>query len=145
MKINKLLVVILVTLLSCHRNDDSQLKKEELKNVLLDYYKALSKKDFKKISELTTANFILFEDGIVYNNAGAVKAIELMKPFTVTFTFDSLNVHMDKKDASAYYFRNADFIFDDSVHLPARFLESATFNKEDNKWKLRFLHSSSRR
>ncbi len=68
-----------------------------------------------------------------------------MKPFTVSFAIDSLNVHMDKKDASAYYFRKADFTLDDGVHMVVKFLESATFNKEGSNWKLRFLHSSERK
>jgi hypothetical protein len=145
MKINKLPVVLLITLLSCQSGDDSQARREELKNVVLEYYNALAKKDIQKANTLTTANFILFDDGIIYTNESAIKAVEQMKPFTVTFTFDSLNVHMDKKNASAYYFRTADFIFEDSVHMPAKFLESATFNKEGDKWKLRFLHASLRK
>jgi hypothetical protein len=145
MKIKILFFVLVISICSCHSDDDSLAKKEELKSILTEYYSALAKKDIKKLNAATTSSFILFEEGTVYTNESAVKAIEQMKPYTVSFSIDSLNVHMDKTNASAYYFRKADFIFDDTDHLSMRFLESATFNKEDGKWKLRFLHSSVRK
>jgi hypothetical protein len=145
MKTHQLLVVISVTLLSCRSGDDSQAKKEELKSVLSNYYNALAKKDIQKLNSLITANFIFFEEGAIYNNESAVMEVDKMKPFSVTFSFDSLNIHMEKKDASVYYFRKADFAFEDNTQLSLRFLESATFNKEGDKWKIRFLHSSLRK
>jgi ketosteroid isomerase-like protein len=145
MKIYQLLILMLVTLLSCRSGDNSQARKDELKSVLSDYYNALAKKDIQKANALTTSNFVLFDDGAIYSNERALRDIERMKPFTVTFTFDSLNIHMEKRDASAYYFRKAYFTFEDSAYAPVRFLESATFNKEGDKWKIRFLHSTIRK
>jgi ketosteroid isomerase-like protein len=144
MKIHQLLIVISVTLLSCRSGDDSQAKKEELKSVLADYYNALAKKDIQKLNSLTTANFIFFEEGVITTNESAIRDAEERMAFTASFTFDSLNIHMEKRDASVYYFRKADFTFEDSSQLSVRFLESATFNKEGDKWKIRFLHSSIR-
>jgi ketosteroid isomerase-like protein len=129
---------------SCQSDDDTPAKKEELKKILTDYFNALTNKDTIALRSLTTDNFVLFDEGAVYDNASAVKAMAKRKPFKVTFSFDSLNIHMDKKNASAYYFRKAQFTFDDTIHMPATFLESATFNKEGDKWKLRFLQSSYR-
>ena len=145
MKIKTLLLVLIVAAFSGCSDDDNLAKKEELKAVLSDYYNALAKKDIQKLNELTTANFILFDEGVIYNNESSVKAVEQLKPFTATFTFDSLNIHVDKKEVSMYYFRKADFTFADSTHLPVRFLESATFHQEGDKWKLRFIHSSIRK
>ena len=144
MKINILSLIILIALLSCHSDDGSQ-PKEELKKVLTAYYDALAKKDTQEINKLTTGNFVLFEDGLTYDNKSSIRAIQKMPPFTASFSIDSLNAHIDKGNASAYYTRDANFIFQDSVHTTIRFLESATFKKENNNWKLRFLHSSVRK
>ena len=138
-------LVIMLSLLSCRNDDNGQAKKEELKHIVLDYYNALANQDLQKANSLTTANFILFDGGLIYNNEVAIDSVKQMKPFKVTFTIDSLNVHVDKKDASAYYFRNADFIFEDGTRMPVTFLESATFNKVGDKWKLRFMHSTLRK
>jgi hypothetical protein len=145
MKIRLPHVLLAILFLSCHIGDDSNAKKEELKNIVLDYYNALSNQDLQKANDLTTSNFILFDEGYVLNNKVAIDSVKKMSQFTATFTIDSLNVHVDKKDASAYYFRNADFAFVNGQRISVRFLESATFNKEGNKWKLRFMHSTVRK
>src|SRR6185436_4406143 len=91
--------IVLVSFSSCNSDDDTA-KKEELKKVLADYYNALARKDTLTMKSLTTDNFVLFDEGILYTNESAAKFVADMKPFKVSFTFDSLNIHMDKKDAS---------------------------------------------
>ena len=144
MKKSIILSFILLSLLSCRVDDNGQAKKEELKAIVLDYFNALSKKDLAKANSLTTDNFILFDGGRIYNNQVAIDSVKQMKDFDAVFAIDSLNVHADKKDASAYYFRTAGFRFATGT-IKLRFLESATFNKIDGKWKLRFLQSNVRR
>ncbi|TMI70448.1 MAG: nuclear transport factor 2 family protein [Bacteroidetes bacterium] len=144
MKKSIILSIILLSLLSCRVDDNGQAKKEELKAIVLDYFNALSKKDLAKANSLTTDNFILFDGGHIYNNQVAIDSVKRKDAFDAVFTIDSLNVHADKKDASAYYFRTAEFRFATST-IKIKFLESATFNKIDGKWKLRFLQSNVRR
>ena len=136
---------IIALLSSCRPDDNGQAKKEELKHIIIDYYNALAKKDLKNASSFTTSNFILFDEGRIYNNKVAIDSVAKMGEFTFSTTIDSLNVHVDKKNASAYYFRKADFTFPPDVRFSVQFLESCTFNKEDDKWKLRFLQSSIRK
>jgi hypothetical protein len=131
---------LLVIFSSCDSGDDTPAKKEELKKILTDYFNALAAKDTVALNSLTTSNFVVFNQGTAYDNKATIHAMSEKKSFKVTCTFDSLNIHMEKRNASAYYFRNASFTFDDTV-VHAGFLESATFNKEDGKWKLRFLQS----
>jgi hypothetical protein len=87
----------------------------------------------------------MFDEGRIYNNETAVRSVEELGNFSVTFKFDSLNSHFDKANASAYYLREAGFTIKDSILLPMKFLESATFEKKDGKWKLRFLHTTLRK
>jgi ketosteroid isomerase-like protein len=144
MKLKFLIVLLLIGMISCKPGADNNTKKEEIKSLLSDYYASLAKKDFTKMKDLTTSDFVLFEEGAIYNNDGVVKELESMGSITVSFRFDSLNIHFDKANASAYYFREADFTVSDSMHQHGSFLESATFEKQNGKWKLRFLHSSKR-
>ncbi len=144
-KINILLAVSTSLLLSCRHDDNGQRVKDELKAIILDYYNALSVKDLQKANRLTTSNFVLWDEGRIYNNEIAIDSVSTMSPFTATFSIDSLNVHADKKNASAYYFRTAVFTFGNAAPVSIKFLESCTFNKEDDKWKLRFMQSSLRK
>lgn len=132
-------------LLSCQSATDNQAKKEDLKNLLSEYYSAMANKDLAKMKTLTTPDFVMYDDGIIYSNESAIKTIETMPPFKVSFLFDSINAHIDKVNASAYYLREANFVIEDSTYAPIKFLESSTFKKEGNSWKLRFLHSSMRK
>ena len=137
--------VCTVMLVSCNSKKTAEDKKGELKNILTEYYTSMSKKDLEKMNSLTTPDFLMFEEGQIYNNESAVKFVEQFGNFSVTFKFDSLHTHFDKANASAYYFREATFTMNDSTWAPFRFLESSTFEKKDGKWKLRFLHSSLRK
>ena len=137
--------IAILAFCSCQSGDNNQTTKEELKNLLTEYYNALSNKDLSKMNELTTSNFVLFDEGLVFDNASAVKSVEELGKFTATFKFDSLNAYVDKANTSVYYFREATFTFGDSTYPPVGFLESATFRKEGDQWKLRFLHSSQRK
>lgn len=139
-------VIATTSLISCHNDDQGQSQKDELKNIVIEYYNSLWKQDLQKANSLTTANFILFDEGLIFNNKIAIDSVSLMKPFSFTTSIDSMNVLVVKNDASAYYFRKADFHFTESnTSFSVKFLESATFHREDGKWKLRFLHSSIRK
>lgn len=145
MKSRFFLALATISLFSCQSETDSQSKKEELKTVLSDYYNAMSKKDLEKMKSLTTPDFLMYDEGVIYSNESAVKAIEGMGPFTASFKFDSINAGLDKTNASAYYLKEATFVIEDSTYPAMKFLESATFKKDGDKWKLRFLHTSMRK
>ncbi|HEY6505520.1 MAG TPA: nuclear transport factor 2 family protein [Chitinophagaceae bacterium] len=137
--------LVIASLCSCQPDPGDQAKKEELKTVLGDYYDALAKKDLPKMNSLTTANFIMYDEGVIYNNETALRSVQEMSDFTVTFKFDSIRAHIDKENASAYYLMEASFKIKDSAYAPVKFLESATFEKEKKEWKIRFLHSTLRK
>jgi hypothetical protein len=139
-----LLLLGATILLGCVGNEDTASKKEELKGLLSDYYVALARRDLPKMKEFTTPDFVMFEQGKIYNNETALKSVEQLGSFSVEFRFDSLNTHFDKANASAYYFRQAIFRVGDSTWAPLKFLESATFEKKSGHWRIRFLHSTSR-
>jgi ketosteroid isomerase-like protein len=139
------LLALSVGLVSCQSESDSQTKKEELKTIVSDYHNAMGKKDLQKMKSLTTPDFVMYDEGVIYSNETAVKSMEQFPAFTVTFKFDSIKAHIDKINASAYYLKEATFVMQDSAWSPMKFLESATFKKEGSTWKLRFLHSSMRR
>jgi len=145
MKFRIFLALATISFFSCQSESDNHIRKEQLKTLLSDYYSAMANKDLPKMKSLTTPDFVMYDEGMIYSNESALKAIEGMGPFTASFTFDSINAHLDKVNASAYYLRETIFTIKDSAYAPMKFLESATFKKEGDKWKLRFLHSSARK
>ena len=57
----------LVFLLACRNTtpaDDAEL----LKKLVTSWFEAIGAKDFEKMKALTTDDFVLYEDGLVWNN-----------------------------------------------------------------------------
>jgi hypothetical protein len=130
---------------SCNSKRDGVVMKEELNGLINEYYIALADKNDAKLNELTADNFILYDNGEVFTNQSSQKMIRELPPFKATFRIDSSNAHIGKNDASMYYLREATFTMADSIYPSVKFLESATFLKEGDKWKIRFIHSTLRK
>ena len=62
---------------------------EKLKAVLTGYFDAIKTKDFQKMKDLSTENFVLFEDGKVFNNDSLIKFISGMPFAKADYRFDN--------------------------------------------------------
>lgn len=140
---SKLLVPGLMLLASCHpgpKTDDPEL----LKKTLTGYFDGIAQKDTAKMRALTTDDFVLYESGAKWNNDSAFKNIRAHLPFTVQYRLGDLRIHADEQSGDIVYTNHADFVFHDSVNLSLDWLESATFRKTDQGWKMNFLHVTLR-
>jgi hypothetical protein len=120
-------------------------RKEELGRLIIAYYETLSKSDIQGLSNLTAPNFVMYDEGKVYTNETAVETLRNMPSFSANFRLHDVNAHIGKQNASMYYVREAQFTIGDSTYAPARYLESATFMKVKDGWKIRFIHSTAAR
>ncbi len=122
------------------KNDDPEI----LKKILTDYFDALKTKDVNidRLNALTTADFILFEDGIIWTNDSLVKPIPGVKSFKGKWTFDKMKVNIDGNSGDIVYYNQGDFIINDTIKAQVNYLESATFKKVNGQWKMKFLHST---
>lgn len=143
----KLPVIILATgvlfFYSCQqkKTDDP----EKLKEVLTGYFDAIKARDFQKMKDLSTEDFILFEDGKVFNNDSLIKLMSTMPDAVVDYKFENFIINVDQNTGNMRYYNQGEFIINDTIRLTPRWLESATFKKIDNNWKLEFLHSTVRK
>jgi hypothetical protein len=118
---------------------------EVLKQILFDYYDGIKVKDLRKLNAVTTDNFILFEDGKVWNNDSLVTNLnKYYKTFDASFSQDSFHIKVDHTSGSMRYFSHCDCIINGT---PTTFdwIESASFVKVDGAWKMNFLHSTVRK
>jgi hypothetical protein len=140
-------VIILVTgvlfFYSCQQNkkDDP----EKLKAVLTGYFDAIKARDFQKMKDLSTEDFVLFEDGMVFNNDSLINLISTMPNAVVDYKFENFIINVDQNTGNMRYYNQGEFTINDTIHLAPRWLESATFKKIGNDWKLEFLHSTVRK
>lgn len=115
---------------------------EKLKGVLLSYFDGIKDKDFKKMTDATTDDFVLYEMGRVWNNDSVFKEMKKF-PYTVIYKFDNFKITVDQQSGHMTYFNHGDFAFD-STRQSFDWIESAAFRKTNEGWKMYFLHITER-
>lgn len=146
MKQMKFMSIALLNLLLFSSCEEKKTDNPELlQSVLVEYFEGIEAKDFKKMQGLTTDDFKIYEDGVIYNNDSIFNIIKGFQNFTVAYTFDNLQINVDHHSGNIHYFNHADFVFNDTSEVEMDWLESATFKKIDGKWKMDFLHSTARK
>ncbi|WP_437292335.1 nuclear transport factor 2 family protein [Sorangium sp. So ce406] len=115
---------------------------EKLKSVIVAYFDCISRKDFTRMKSLTTPDFIIFENGKVINNDGLIAIINGSPITRADYSFDNVRVNVDSSSGSVIYFNHGKFMTNDASVLTRDWLESATFKKVGNEWKLDFIHST---
>lgn len=112
---------------------------EELRSVVSKYYDGIRDHDHQKMTESTSDDFLLYEQGKVWNNDSVFNEMDKY-PYEASFSFDHLDGMTDESTAHLSYEVQADFTFDDSIRLRYHFLESAAFVRSGRGWKMKFLH-----
>src|SRR5688500_60225 len=138
------LLVAISLLSSCAPNkpiDDP----EKVKQVIYNYFDGISTKNFQKMKDACTADFVLYEDGKVFNNDSLFNLINAMPKYTAKYDFKNFRVNVDQATASMSYFSHMDLTLNDTTNITFDWLESATFKKEEDVWKLEFMHSTIRK
>ena len=143
MKYKSILVLIFgLGLLACRQNVSTD-DPEKLKSVLLDYFEAIKNKDHHKMIDVTTGDFLLYEEGKVWNNDSVFKEMNKF-PYTAEFKFYNFKINIDKTSGHMAYFEQAHFLFNDTVKLNLTFVGSAAFKKTEGIWKISFMHTTQK-
>ena len=137
------IVLVIALLTGCQpkpANDDP----EKIKKVLTGYFEGIENKDTASMRALTTPDFMLYENGAVWNNGSAFMNIRRNMPFTVKYKFDNFKIHVDDTSGDVTYINHADFVFGARGKKSLDWIESATFRKNNGEWKMNFLQATLR-
>jgi ketosteroid isomerase-like protein len=116
----------------------------KIKAVLLDFFNGISTQDFEKLKASVTSDFVLYEDGRIWNLDSAAMNIRRNMPFSVDYHLSNMKLHVDTQSADITYTNHADFTFAKGK-LSLDWIESATFRKSDGNWKINFLQVTIRK
>ncbi len=141
------LAIILILFMSggcsqkeCRKDDPNIINK-----IIVDYFNAISGKDYERLFELSTSDFVLFENGAIWNNDSLIQAVKkkymLMPDSKMSYRFENFDTKVDCNSARSVYLNIGTRVLPDTT-IYYNWLESATFTKEAGKWKLEFLHST---
>lgn len=117
---------------------------EQLKTVLNNFFNGIETKDFGKLRMATTNDFMLYEDGRIWNIDSAFMNIKRNMPFTVKYEMKNIKVNVDSQSGDVTYTNHADFVFTNGK-LSLDWIESATFRKINGVWKINFLQATIRK
>lgn len=143
MKRRKIAIVLLIigALTSCQKNRQTD-DPEILKQILAEYFDGIKNLDKNKLDSLTTSDFILFEDGRVWNNDSLINFGKQFKSFTGEWKLYNMKIHIDQTSGDIVYDDHGELLINDTLKLTFDWLESATFRKINGNWKINFLHST---
>ncbi len=124
-----------------------QTKKSRIKELIVKSFDEIwSELNSKKINKYYTKDFLLLENGEVWNNDSISNYLDnavLKKPIPIRVnSIDIIEIKVLKKTAWIAYRNNATFSIEDKIVRKAHWLESANVILTENEWKLQMLHST---
>lgn len=145
-KLISVLVLVFFTTLSFGQVSN-ETDKKLIKNLVTESFDEIwSKLNSKYIDKYYTKDFLLLENGEVWNNDSISKYLDkaiLEKPNPTRInTIEIIEIKVANKLAWVAYHNYATFSIDGKIVYKAHWLESATAILTDKGWKLEMLHST---
>ena len=108
--------------------------------MIRDYFDAVAAKDFAKLQSMSTPDFVIYEDGKIWNHDSVFRNIQYHQPFDVKFSFTDMRIVVDARTAYADYLSHPDFVIYDTVKFHLDFIETMIFRRTAAGWKISRLH-----
>ena len=117
---------------------------EKLKAVLTEFFNSINTHDLEKFRSTTTDDFILYENGRLWNIDSACMNIKRNLPFSVTYQMSNFKFFVDSESGDVTYTNHGKFSFPKG-NADFDWVESATFRKISGVWKINFLGATIRK
>lgn len=137
---NLIYLLLISFIISCNTSSHNS-DKATVNNVLNDFISAVENKEFSKIEELIGDDFVIYENGLIWTFDEFSLKLEEYDSVKINYNLSNLHFIVDKKTAHAQFHNKGVFEYSDTT-ITLYFIESATFTKENNNWKINFYHST---
>jgi len=138
---NIFLIVIVTVLVSCNSNVNHKNDEKVVKTILNEFITAIQDKNFNKLEDLTSDDFVIYENGLVWNLEKFSLKLEEYDSVSIKYELKDLHFIVDSKTAHAQFHNKGTFQYPDTV-IVLNFIESATFVKKNDNWNIKFYHST---
>ncbi|HRG23687.1 MAG TPA: nuclear transport factor 2 family protein [Chitinophagaceae bacterium] len=119
-------------------------KELNVQETIIALFQSLADRDFYKMKESCTGDFIVLENGVIWNLDTLQEKINLSKAipdFNRVNTIEFTDTRIKGKTAWVSYHNRADYIRNGKKSY-VQWLESAVLVKAGRKWKVQLLHST---
>ena len=120
-----------------------QKEKDSIEGSISNFFDGLSEIDANKLRAYTTDDFILLENGQLWNIDTLVKKMNDPKNAGIKRVnkFQFIKTEQNGNVAWVSYHNTADFSLNEKKQT-VNWLESAVLGKENGRWKIKLLHST---
>lgn len=137
---------ILILLISCvactSEKTCDQVDPNEAKAVLSNYFTAVENSDFEALVELSTSDFIIYEQGLIWNNDSLINAFQSNPNARYNYALKNFTVKTDCNSALIYYVNDGIISVADSSFTKS-WTESASIRRINDTLKVEFIHSTA--
>ncbi len=120
-------------------------EEQKIKEVIIQLFDGIAERDIAKIAKQTTPDFMLIENGAIWNNDTLVNKITWSKNNYKSFSrvnrIDFIRTEIRGNTAWTSFYNQADIKMDSTARF-VRWIESAVLIKENNEWKVQQFHST---
>lgn len=121
--------------------------KSQIKELIIKSFDEIwSKLNARNIDKYYTKDFLLLEDGVVWNNDSITNYLDnaiSKKPIPIRVnSIEIIEIKVSEEMAWIAYRNHAVFSIENKIYGEAHWLESATAILTENGWKLEMLHST---
>ena len=122
----------------------AQPEKDSIQIMIVRFFDGISELNEEKLRSTSTSDFLLLEDGEIWNMDTLVANVmwaKSVKKFERINKFEFIRTDQDGNTAWVSYFNSADIKVNDKQRI-VKWLESAVLVKEKGRWKIKMLHST---
>jgi len=145
-RLNSVILILFIATISFGQVS-YETNKTLIENLVVESFDEIwAKLDSKNLNKYYTKNFLLLENGEVWNNDSITNYLDnaiLRKPNPKRKnTIEVIEIKIENRIAWIAYQNYATFSIDNKIIRQAHWLESATAILTENGWKLEMLHST---
>lgn len=122
----------------------AQVEKDSIQSMIVRFFDGISELNEEKLRSTSTSDFLLLEDGEIWNMDTLVKNVmwaKSVKKFERINKFEFVRTDQGGNTAWVSYFNTADIKVNDKQRI-VKWLESAVLVKEKGRWWIKMLHST---
>ncbi len=139
----KIFIFSLLITLFLHTSAQQRNGQKDIQAPLIRLFDGMSAINEEAVKAEVTADFILLENGKIWNTDSLVHAINKYKGLDLKRVnkFDFLQTEQSGNTAWVSYYNTADLTFK-GKQIVVKWLESAILVKQQGDWKIKLLHST---
>jgi ketosteroid isomerase-like protein len=146
MIMKQVLTILLFVGINGNCSAQSEKANSEVNQTIIQLFDGIAGLDMKKIQQHTTKDVMLLEDGVIWNMDSIVSIINMFKSteFTRTNKIEFIKSEVKGNIAWVAYHNTANMVIN-GQQMNLQWMESAVLIKEGNAWKVRLLHSTTKK